>query len=171
MLSKHLILCCPLSFCLQSVHPTRSILPWAPVGSTVSPREPLGLFIQCSSLSTIGAPLFFFFCFSRGQSIFQCSSSLYSKCIVSSSIVAYFSELPSRNPTPKKKKGNFDLHLLFLLPEHFVFKHFLMYLFLNWSIVALQCCVSLYSTTMWISFIVYIYHLSSEPPSHSTTPN
>ena len=60
-------------------------------------------------------------------------------------------------------------------PSLFIFDLYL-YIYLHWSIIALQCCVGFCHTTSWISYIyMYIYPLPLEPPStplgHHRAPN
>ena len=64
---------------------------WGELG-TSSPRETLGLFIQRVPLFLLLEMLksFVVFCFSRGQSVFLCSSSLQ-QVLAPSPIVAYLS--------------------------------------------------------------------------------
>ena len=105
MPSKHLILCCSL-FLLPSIisSPTFNFT----LGScgelgTVSPREPLGLFIQ--SVLSFNHRSSSFFCFSWGQSIPQCSSSLQlSAWFLPQWWLTSLSYLPGIQCQKKKKK-------------------------------------------------------------------
>ena len=63
------------------------------------------------------------------------------------------------------------LSQLFHSPLRHYFFLLLLLLFLNWSIIALQCCVCFFCTTMW-NICRYIYPFLRESPSpHSPQPS
>ena len=86
------------------------------------------------------------------------------------------SDMPSDSCEQNSKSGclrNFPKHGNLLEGSHIIRRHlyvYFIYLFLNWSKIALQCCVSFWCTVKWISYMyTYIPSLLDLPPTPHPT--